>query len=125
VPLVFQYGSNCDAKRLNGAGRLNGSAADLGLFRTVGNYDLAFNKKTKANYAAADLLKPRRGGRCIWGVVYKLSRSSFKKLTEEIEGPSYRSERIEVLDNAGAKKKVTTFRVRKDKRRNDLHTTFE
>src|SRR5579884_4223124 len=125
MPLVFQYGSNCDATRLNGAERLNSSATDLGLFRTVGCYELAFNKRTKAGYAAADLLKPRSAGRCIWGVLYYLSTASFRKLRDEIEGPSYRSERIEVVDSAGAKKKVTTFRVRKAKRRNDLHASFE
>lgn len=125
MPLVFQYGSNCDAGRLNGPERLNGSAADLGLFRTVGTYDLAFNKRTKAKSAAADLLKPRRGGSRIWGVLYEVSRAGFKKL-KHIEGPAYRPQRIEVEDATGATQTVvTTFRVRKIRRQNDLHTSFE
>lgn len=123
VPLVFQYGSNCDAGRLNGPERLNGGAADLGLFRTVGTYDFVFNKRTEAGYAAADLLKPRRGGSRIWGVLYQVSRAGFKKL-KDIEGPSYRPQRIVVEDATGATR-VTTFRVRKTRRLNDLHTSFE
>ena len=85
---------------------------------------MAFSKRTKAKYAAADLLKPRRGGRRIWGVLYEVSRAGFKNL-KHIEGPAYRPQRIEVEDATGAIRTVTTFRVRKIRRQNDLHTSFE
>jgi gamma-glutamylcyclotransferase (GGCT)/AIG2-like uncharacterized protein YtfP len=125
VPLVFQYGSNCNAERFNHRSRLNGDAVDLGAARTVANYEIAFNKWSKnASCAAADLLKPRIGGRRIWGVLYKVSRAGFKKL-KHIEGPAYRPQRVEVEDAKGATRTVTTFRVRRARRQNDLHTSFE
>ena len=61
MPLVFQYGSNCDRERLNNAERLNGNAVDLGLVQTVGEYEIAFNKwSTRGRNAAADLARPGR-----------------------------------------------------------------
>ncbi len=95
----------------------------------MANYEIAFNKWSKnASCAAADLLKPRTGGRHIWGVLYKVSRAGFKKL-KHIEGPAYRPQRVEVedavQDATGATRTVITFRVRKIRRQNDLHTSFE
>jgi hypothetical protein len=124
MPLVFQYGSNCDRERLNNSDRLDGDAVDLGLAQTVREYEIAFNKwSTKGQNAAADLAKPRQGGRRCWGVLYRVSRAGFKKL-REIEGPSYRPQRMVVEDATGTAQKVTTFRVRRAKRKNDRHTSF-
>src|SRR5689334_2980357 len=110
MPLIFQYGSNCDRERLNGADRLNGDADDLGPVQTVDEYEIAFNKwSTTGNYAAADLLKPRKGGRGVWGVLYQVSRAGFRKLKDKIEGRSYRPQSIVVEDATGATKSVKTF----------------
>lgn len=126
MPLIFQYGSNCDADRLNSKERLNGTVEDRGRAQTVDEYDIAFNKwSTENKRAAADLVKPRNGGRRIWGVVYQDSRAAFKKLKGEIEGPSYRPQRIMVVDAIGATKRVTTFRVKRKSRRTGLYTTEE
>jgi hypothetical protein len=126
LPLVFQYGSNCNAERFNGLDRLNGGAADLGPVLTLRKYQLAFNKWSETNRcAAADLLKPRTGGRRVWGVLYRTSRAGFKRLREDIEGPGYRPQRVEVEDATGATRTVTTFRVRLTRRQSDRHTTFE
>lgn len=123
MSLIFQYGSNTDASRLRE--RL-GDIDDLGRAQTVDEYELAFNKwSTNGKCAAADLVKPRKGGRRIWGVVYKLTRPAFKKLKEEIEGRSYRPQRISVVDARGATRRVTTFRVKRNRRRPGLHTTGE
>jgi hypothetical protein len=40
MPLIFQYGSNCDATRLNSPERLRGNAIDLGLAPSVGHMKL-------------------------------------------------------------------------------------
>jgi hypothetical protein len=126
MPLVFQYGSNCDSKRLNNSERLNGDAVDLGLVQTVDEYEIAFNKwSTKGRNAAADLTRTRKGGRRCWGVLYQVSRAGFKKLREDIEGPGYRPQRVLVEDTAGAVKTVTTFRVRRARRENHRHTSFD
>ena len=126
MPLVFQYGSNCDRERLNNADRLNGNAVDLGLVQTVGEYEIAFNKwSTRGTNAAADLARPRKGGRRCWGVLYQVSRADFKKLREDIEGPGYRPQRMLVEDAAGATMTVTTFRVRRSRRENNRHTTLD
>ena len=125
MPLVFQYGSNCDAGRLNSTDRLAGAARDLGGVRTLENYDIAFNKwSARGGYAAADLIKPRTGGRGVWGVLYELSRSAFAKL-KTIEGPSYRASRITVEDMRGTRTRATTFRVRRTKRRRQIATSAE
>ena len=58
------------------------------------------------------------------GRPYEVSRAGFKNL-KHIEGPAYRHQRIEVEDATGAIRTVTTFRVRKIRRQNDLHTSFE
>ena len=125
MPLIFQYGSNCDTERLNDPERLDGAAEDLGRAQTVGEYKIEFNKwSKKGKCAAADLVKPRKGGRRIWGVLYKVSRGGFKKL-KDVEGPSYRARRIGVVDATGATMTATTFRVRRDKRELGRHTTVD
>ena len=125
MPLVFQYGSNCDTGRLNSTDRLAGAARDLGRVQTVENYDIAFNKwSARGGYAAADLIKPRRGGRRVWGVLYQLSRSAFAQL-KTIEGPSYRASRITVEDTRGVRMRGTTFRVRRMKRRGQVATSAD
>lgn len=126
MPLIFQYGSNCDAKRLNDKERLAGDAKDLGSAQTHDEYELAFNKwSTKGKCAAADLVKPRKDGRRILGILYEVSKAGFKKLKEEIEGPSYRPQSITVVDMTGTTKTVKTFRVRRDARRRNLSTTAD
>ena len=97
MPLVFQYGSNADADRLNSPNRLNGDATDLRRVQTVDKYEIAFNKwSNRGQNAAADLVKPRYGGQRIWGVLYEVSRTDFKKLRDDIEGPGYRPQLIRV-----------------------------
>jgi len=110
---------------LNSPKRLNGDAVDRGRAQTIDEYDFAFDKWSDTNRcAASDLIKPKTGGRRIWGVLYKVSRAGFKKL-KGIEGPSYRPQRMSVVDATGATVRVTTFRVRHDRRQPGLHTTEE
>src|SRR5688572_10496479 len=109
MPLVFQFGSNCHSPRLNDARRLGGKAQSLGLAQTEERYELTFNKFSTTNgCAAADLVKPRKGGRQIWGVIYEVTNADLKKL-RKIEGGAYRQQRIRIV---GRRERVWTFRVR-------------
>lgn len=124
MPIVFQYGSNCDEARLNGASRLNGGAKDLGRARTMGSYEIAFNKWSEGNKcAAADLISRRRAGHA-WGVLYEVSLANLERLAT-IEGPSYRPKRISVRDVRGSRLVVTTFVVRPERRESKLATSAE
>ena len=74
MPFIFQYGSNCDADRLNGPNRLGGDAHDLRRALTLEEFEIAFNKRRQeSGSAAADLIKPRKGRRRIWGVLYEVA----------------------------------------------------
>jgi hypothetical protein len=124
MPLIFQYGSNTDAARLNSPERLGGDAKNPRPVRTVGDFELAFDKWSDTNRcAASDLIKPETGGRRIWGVLYKVSKAGFKKLAEEIEGPGYGPTDIEVEEADGQVRTVKTFILREHRRRDGLWTS--
>lgn len=126
MPLVFQYGSNCDASRLNHPDRLNGAAKDLGRACTVGTFELAFNKWSETGQcAAADMIGRRKGGRRIWGVLYEMSSSDLTKLAADVEGPSYKPKRISIANASGVRRVVTTFVVRPARRRRRIGTTAD
>ncbi|SRR5712691_1116476 len=105
--LVFQYGSNISASRLNAADRLNGGAKPVSLARTVANWLLAFEVWSATNKCAAANL--RLGGTSpVWGRLYEIpdylidrnlaKRRNRKSLDQvEGEGKSYVRARIEVL----------------------------
>ena len=79
MPLIFQYGSNCDEHRLNDSNRLGGDAKDLGRGQTIGQYELAFDVWSDGNgCAASDLV--RRKSRNAWGVLYKVSDEGYERL---------------------------------------------
>lgn len=123
MPLVFQYGSNCEEPRLNHADRLNGGAKDLGRARTVGSYEIAFNKWSDKNgCAAGDLIRCRRASRA-WGVLYEVSPADLRKLADDVEGPSYKPKRIAVRDARGFRRMATTFVVKPDRREPRLATS--
>lgn len=96
MSLVFQYGSNCTAARLNGLGRLDGHAEDRGRALTVEDFDIAFDVYSQTNGCAASDLIPTPG-RKAWGVLYEVSvgficgkRRDNQKTLEQIEGPRYK-----------------------------------
>jgi len=121
MPLVFQYGSNCTAGRLNGPSRLNGGAKDLGRAKTVEDFDIAFDVVSNTNgCAASDLIQSP--GRKAWGVLYRLSKNNLERL-REIEGLRYEEKPIQLIDEKRKKRKATTFVVREKDRREDLATS--
>lgn len=121
MPLVFQYGSNCTAGRLNGPKRLNGHAEQRGRAQTVEDFDIAFDVYSQKNGCAASDLIPTQG-RNAWGVLYKLSNKGLEKL-KEIEGSRYKEIPIRVIDENGKKHKAVTFVVREKERRSGLATS--
>ena len=131
MPLVFQYGSNCTAARLNGPTRLNGNAKDLGRAQTIEEYDIAFNVPSQTNgCAAADLVDAGGSGHGVWGVLYEIpediirgKRDDGQKTLEQIEGPRYEEKTIRVRNEAGEEVEATTFVVIKNHRDPTLWTS--
>jgi cation transport regulator ChaC len=121
MPLVFQYGSNCTAARLNSPNRLKGRAKDLGRAKTVEDFDIVFDVYSQTNgCAASDLV--RTPGRKAWGVLYNLSKKSLARLKDK-EGPRYEEQPINVIDEKGKRRKATTFVVKQGERRQGLATS--
>lgn len=129
MPLVFQYGSNCSASRLNGPYRLNGQAQDLGRAQTVDDFEIAFDVYSKTNAcAAADLVTTP--GRRTWGVLFEIpddfirgNRKDGQKTLAQIEGPRYEEKQVHVLDSDGNQQEAITFVVREGERRTGLATS--
>ena len=129
MPLVFQYGSNCTAARLNSPNRLNGKAEDRGRAQTVEGFDIAFDVYSKTNGCAASDLVPAPG-RKAWGVLYEVpddfirgKRTDGKKTLTQIEGPRYEEKTIQVVDQGGRTCEARTFMVRETERRDGLATS--
>jgi GNAT superfamily N-acetyltransferase len=134
MPLLFQYGSNCNAERLNAPERLGGAATRSTRAETVDEYDLSFEVWSQGNGCAASNLIPAHGtSRHAWGVLYDVSaerirgrhRPDGKKTMEEIEGKLYEEKAIRIRENAGAEVEATTFTVKPDARRQGLWTSAE
>ncbi len=58
IRLLFQYGSNCNAERLNNPDRLNSAATNPTRAETIEEYDLAFYVWSQGNGCAASDLVP-------------------------------------------------------------------
>jgi hypothetical protein len=123
MALVFQYGSNTDAERLNGNDRLNGQAVVVGAAETIEPYRLAFDVWSKGNKcAAADLI--RGGNRSAWGVLFEVpdvlltrATSGAARSFDEIEGEgkNYRRFWLPVRDMEGRELIALTYVVTKPK----------
>ena len=128
MTLVFQYGSNCTAGRLNGPSRLAGHAKDLGKAQTVEDFDIVFDVYSQTNGCAASNLVPTPG-RKAWGVLYEVlddfirgRRTDGQKTLEQVEGPRYEEKAIRVIDQGGPRDAVT-FLVREAERRHGFATS--
>ncbi|MDT8067941.1 MAG: hypothetical protein ROO76_07200 [Terriglobia bacterium] len=133
MPLVFQYGSNCDANRLNASNRLQGDATDCGQAETIEEFEIAFDVFSQFNgCAASDLIAVPGTGRRARGVLYDIpadlirgKRRDGRKTLTQIEGPRYEEHRIQVRNSAGKEVEAVTFLVKKDDRRTGLWTSAE
>jgi hypothetical protein len=129
MSLIFQYGSNCTAARLNGPSRLAGHADDRGRAHTVEDLDIAFNVYSQTNGCAASDLVPTPG-RKAWGVLYEVPddfirgrRTDGQKTLEQFEGPRYEEKPIRVIDQSGEPREAVTFIVREAEHRQGLATS--
>jgi cation transport regulator ChaC len=106
MALVFQYGSNCSEREINGRERLRGDAKFAGIAETVEDFELTFDVySVKRGCAASDIV--RHPGGKVWGVLYEIPdylirRSSAqahgRKSLDAIEGEgtNYKREMIQV-----------------------------
>jgi cation transport regulator ChaC len=131
MTLLFQYGSNCNADRLNAPERLDGAAENPRLARTVDASEIAFNVWSQGNGCAASNLVPTPG-QYAWGVLYDIptdrlkgQRADGKKTMAQIEGPRYEPTTIGVRTADGREVRATTFLVKKDAERDGLWTSRE
>ena len=131
MALVFQYGSNCSAARLNGHTRLNGVARAVGIAETVDDYTLTFDVWSDSNdCAAANIVKAP--GRKVWGVLYKIPddfirgpRNDGRKTLKQIEGKRYCEITLRVRRLDGEKRDAATFVVREKFQEEGLKTSAE
>ena|SRR5437867_2160762 len=102
VALIFQYGSNMSAARLNSSDRLRDDAHPIGIAYTKDNYELEFDIWSESNdCAAADIV--RCTGRKIWGIVYEIpdwlisrDTAGSRKSLDEIEGEGTNYSRLPI-----------------------------
>jgi len=99
MALVFQYGSNMSAARLNSAERLAGDAQLVGQAISKEEFEFVFDVQSQKGYAVASIEAGH--GQKIWGVVYNvpdflITRGSAKGHNRksldaiEAEGKNYR-----------------------------------
>src|SRR3984957_6631545 len=108
MPPVFQYGSNCDAERLNAPARLAGDAHDLGRAETIEEFDIAFDVWSQTNgCAASNLIRVPGSGRRVWGILFEIPavlvrgrRTDGRKTLAQIEGPRYEEKQIRIRNAA-------------------------
>ena len=122
MTLVFQYGSNCLEREMNGADRLCGDASFLDIAETVEDFELAFDVESRNRGCAASDIVRKLGGK-VWGVIYevpdylisratarRIGRKSFDEI--EGEGTNYKRETITVRRQSGEFVVVLTYVVR-------------
>jgi len=120
MPLVFQYGSNCNAARLNEPERLGGAAVQRGRAQTVDEYELAFDAWSQTNgCAASDLIRAPGTGRHAWGALYDIPADRLRgrrldglKTLSGIEGSRYEEKAILVRNLQDEEVEAITFVVR-------------
>lgn len=133
MPLVFQYGSNCDAARLNAPERLAGDAHDARRAETIEEFEIAFDVWSQTNgCAASNLVLIPGSGRRAWGVLFEIPssliwgrRTDGRKTLAQIEGSRYEERLIRVRNADGKGVEVTTFLVKPYEQQSGLWTSFD
>ncbi|WP_177419082.1 gamma-glutamylcyclotransferase family protein [endosymbiont of Lamellibrachia barhami] len=127
MPIVFQYGSNTSATRLNSTTRLNGDATVIGSAFTQDKYELDFNVWSSTNQCAAADIVPD-GSTQIWGVLYEIPEgliyrhlSGKRRSLDAIEGEggNYQRTYIQVITSTNESNLLNaiTYVVRKKKQK--------
>jgi len=106
MAIVFQYGSNCDAQRLNSSDRLCGDANFIEIASTVDNFELDFTVFSKTNNCAAADIVPR-SGRKIWGVLYDIPDHLIKRETAD------QRKSLDAIEGEGVNYQRTTITVQR------------
>jgi len=132
MALVFQYGSNASAARLNSEHRLNGRARFLGAARTQANFELGFTVWSRGNACAAADLVPGRG-RQAWGAIYDIPEKNIyrdkcpggERCLDQIEGEGSNYERVLINVHFPEEEVQSVFTYVVRDRREGLHTSME
>jgi cation transport regulator ChaC len=130
MALVFQYGSNCSAQRLNSQDRLRGDARPVGWAETVDNYELRFDVWSNGNECAASDIALGGDAR-VQGVLYEVPDRLMNRATtpigrksfDAIEGNAYERRPIRVRKRDGNIVEAETYVVRTPAR--DLLTSID
>lgn len=69
--LVFQYGSNTSAGRINASDRLRGEAMPVAPARTVQGFEMVFDVPSRQNDCGAASIR-RAGRHPVWGRLYEI-----------------------------------------------------
>jgi hypothetical protein len=117
MSLVFQYGSNTSAQRLNSPERLNGAATVISPAYTKNLYELDFTVWSKTNKCAAADIVPD-GKTQNWGALYEIpdnliyrDLSGSRKSLDAVEGEggNYQRVEIDVISQNDANKIITVL----------------
>jgi hypothetical protein len=131
--LVFQYGSNTHAVRLNDDRRLKGDARPVGIAQTKNNFELDFTVWSVTNDCAAADLRPGQG-RKIWGVLYEIPEYLIKRETSgnrtsldaiEGEGTNYWRTEITLIDPTDARQEKRAVTYVAINPRPGMHTSLD
>lgn len=131
MALVFQYGSNTSAQRLNATNRLRGDATSLGLALTCESFHFDFTVWSETNKcAAADIVLGN--GEKIWGVLYEIpnyliSRDTAgnRKSLDAIEGPKYQRQEIQVCKATDLETPLTVLTYTVINKQTGFRTSYE
>jgi len=126
--IVFQYGSNTCAARLNSPSRLSSDAKPIDKAQTVDDYEIFFNVLSLKNQCAASNICLREGSK-VWGVLYDIpdelirGKPKGRKSLEQIEGQKYNEQPILVVKPNGDRVPAVTFAADKANCQESLSTS--
>jgi len=131
MALVFQYGSNCSAARINSRDRLNGDAVLLGRAELEG-FRLVFDVWSDGNNcAAADIVEVPAS--TVQGVLYEIPDNLISRTTtplrrksfDAIEGRRYERRQVRVKRRDGSVVNAITYVARQSEREGNIQTSLE
>jgi gamma-glutamylcyclotransferase len=109
MALVFQYGSNCLERQINGKERLCGDAKFVCIAETVDDYRLAFDVlSAKRGCAASDIVASP--GSKVWGVLYEVPDYLIARESAKSQG----RKSLDAIEGQGKNYRRTTIALRRD-----------
>ena len=108
MTLVFQYGSNCSEREINGRDRLRGDAKFVGIAETVEDFEIAFDvDSTNRGCAASDIVRKPGGKVC--GVLYEIPDYLIRRSSAQAHG----RKSLDAIEGEGTNYKRDMIQVRR------------